>query len=53
MFYKWRPRQESNLHLVFRRDPFYPLNYGDRTLSVQDNKREGSPAQAKSGVIVP
>ena len=26
--YKWRPRQESNLHLALRRRPFYPLNYG-------------------------
>lgn len=50
---QWRPRQESNLHLVFRRDPFYPLNYGDRTLSAQHNKQEDSPAQAKSGSIAP
>ncbi len=26
---KWRPRQESNLHLAFRRGSFYPLNYED------------------------
>ncbi len=27
----WYPRQESNLHLSFRRALFYPLNYGDNT----------------------
>ena len=25
----WRPRQESNLNLGFRKPSFYPLNYGD------------------------
>jgi hypothetical protein len=25
----WRPRQESNLYLEFRKPLFYPLNYGD------------------------
>ena len=25
----WRPRQESNLDLRFRKPLFYPLNYGD------------------------
>lgn len=45
--------KESNLHLVFRRDPFYPLNYGDRTWPVHDNKREGLRAQAKSRRSMP
>jgi hypothetical protein len=27
LFYQWL-RQESNLHLKFRKLPFYPLNYG-------------------------
>ena len=28
---RWRPRQESNLHLRLRRSPFCPLNYGGVT----------------------
>ena len=26
---KWRPHEESNLDLRFRKPLFYPLNYGD------------------------
>lgn len=31
---RWRPRQESNLNLGFRKPSFYPLNYGDCLFSV-------------------
>jgi hypothetical protein len=27
------PRRESNPHLRFRKPPFYPLNYGDKSIS--------------------
>jgi hypothetical protein len=33
-FFKWL-RQESNLHLKFRKLPFYPLNYGARNFGSQ------------------
>ena len=28
------PRRESNLHLGFRKPPFYPLNYGDLSSAI-------------------
>ena len=28
-----RPRRESNPHLRFRKPPFYPLNYGDKSIA--------------------
>ena len=27
---KWCPREESNLHLILRRDLLYPLSYRDQ-----------------------
>ena len=32
----WRPRPESNQHLILRRNSFYPLNYGDKQISIAE-----------------
>jgi len=46
------PRQDSNLHLLFRREPLYPLNYGgqasDQDLCLQPHTKLAGRALASA-----
>jgi hypothetical protein len=44
----WCPQQESNLHLILRRDLLYPFNYGD--IAIYSNKTQ-SVSEEKQGLL--
>ena len=49
---RWRPRQESNLHLRLRRSPFYPLNYGGVNRGFSHESDPGPPDATERGARI-